>query len=306
MKKKRISKISGLHLFKLVFRSLLLIWAALTYFFTEPYHHMTFLEMAPEFRMLLVVIWLVFAVEMALRFFPSKLESMGCQKQFECNYIPKASGVKLSPGDISHGLPLVLLSWIMLNGAFAVLYFTHILTDGWLMLISLFYSVSDMICILFFCPFQTLMMHNRCCASCRIYNWDYLMMFTPLLIVRSLYTWSLVGMALLLFIRWEITAHRRPERFSVACNGALDCANCEERLCHHKKQLHSFWKAQRQQLEKLTVQQRDRLEQVAEVQRIKLEKMAAAQKQKLERMAEKQKARLEKQKKRLEELTRRK
>ena len=31
--------------------------------------------------------WVVFAVEMVLRFFPSRLESSGCQKQFRRNYV---------------------------------------------------------------------------------------------------------------------------------------------------------------------------------------------------------------------------
>jgi len=306
MKRVRLSKISALHMFKLVFRSLLLLWAVLTYFLNEPLHHMTFSEMAPEYQVLLWAVWAVFAMEMALRFFPSRFESMGCQKQFSENYRAIAGAKPVGVRDVSRGVIWVLASWLVLNGALAVLYCLHILTDGWLLMIALFYSVSDMICILFFCPFQTLMMHNRCCATCRIYNWDYLMMFTPLLFVRSLYTWSLAGMALLLFIRWEVTVHRYPERFSNQCNRALTCAMCEEKLCHHKTQLHSLWKTQRLRLERLTEQQRARLEKLTEQQRVRLERLAEAQRQKLEKMAAKQKARLDKQRERLEQLTRRK
>ena len=99
-----------------------------------------------------------------------------------------------------------------------------------------------MICILFFCPFQTWFMKNRCCAVCRIYNWDFAMMFTPYLFIPNGYTWSLLGMSLLLLIRWEITVHRHPERFAENTNAALSCKNCEEKLCHHKKQLQHLWR----------------------------------------------------------------
>ena len=66
------------------------------------------------------------------------------------------------------------------------------------MLISLFYAVCDRICVLFFCPFQVWIMKNRCCVHCRIYRWDYVMMFTPLLFVPGPYSWSLLGLALIL------------------------------------------------------------------------------------------------------------
>jgi hypothetical protein len=94
-----------------------------------------------------------------------------------------------------------------------------------------------MICILFFCPFQTWFLKNKCCAACRIYNWDYAMMFTPLFFVRRDYAWSLLVLSVALLIRWEITFYRHPERFSENTNEYLQCKNCQERLCSHKKQL---------------------------------------------------------------------
>jgi hypothetical protein len=58
-----------------------------------------------------------------------------------------------------------------------------ILDDGIMILLCSAYSICDIICILFFCPFQTWFMKNKCCSTCRIYNWDYAMMFTPLFFV---------------------------------------------------------------------------------------------------------------------------
>ena len=94
-------------------------------------------------------------------------------------------------------------------------------------------------------PFQTWFMKNRCCTTCRIYNWDFAMMFTPLVFIPSLYTYSLLGFALALLIRWEVTYRLHPERFSPATNRYLSCANCKEKLCSHKKQLRGFLKKYR-------------------------------------------------------------
>ena len=136
---------------------------------------------------------------------------------------------------------LTLLSWLLLNGIIGGLYYAGVLDGGVLLLISLAYSVCDMICILFFCPFQTWFMKNKCCTTCRIYNWDYAMMFTPMLFLGNLYGLSLLGVALALLIQWEVLALRHPERFSEQTNAALACPNCQEKLCHHKKQLRGFW-----------------------------------------------------------------
>ena len=188
---------------------------------------------------LLALIWIVYTTEMICRFFPSRFESMGCQKQFERNYQPTNEGE--TPKLLSWKRTVaVAVVWLLLNGIIGMLYYAEIIDAGILVLISLAYSVCDMICILFFCPFQTWIMKNRCCTVCRIYNWDYAMMFTPYLFIPSVYTWSLLGMSLILLLRWEYAVHRYPERFSERTNACLSCKNCEEKLCHHKKQLKKF------------------------------------------------------------------
>lgn len=75
------------------------------------------------------------------------------------------------------------------------------------------------------------------------------MMFTPLIFVRTWYTWSLLGLGLLLLIVWEIFHAVHPERFSENTNHALACSNCSEKLCHHKTQLHRFWRHEKQHIQ---------------------------------------------------------
>lgn len=237
-RKKKITPICALHFIKLSYRSLLFLLACVVYVILRIRHGGELLAHYEHKYLIYGIIWLVYTVEMAFRFFPSHLESMGCQKQFKHNYRPTGEDPpQLQPWKRTLA---VILAWVGLNGLIGALYYTGLLDGGILILISLFYGVCDMICILFFCPFQTWFMKNRCCTVCRIYNWDFAMMFTPLVFIPNVYTWSLLGMSLLLLLRWEITLRRHPERFSDRTNACLSCQNCTEKLCHHKKQLQVF------------------------------------------------------------------
>ncbi len=235
----RISKISLLHYTKLVFRSILLICAIISYIIDRQKGIIIPLQNLEQKPIILNVIWIIFVIEMIFRFFPSRLESMGCQKQFARNFI---STEKIKPIRQSRKIVfLVAALWLLLNAIFGILYYLKCIDAGILIIICLVFSVCDMICILFYCPFQTIFLKNKCCGTCRIYNWDYAMMFTPLIYVKSYYSWSLLGIALLLLFVWEHLHHKHPERFYETTNANLSCANCKEKLCHHKKQLRYFW-----------------------------------------------------------------
>ncbi len=245
-KRKKLSLISRMHFFKLVFRSLLFLAALAVYIIRRVQGKPLSFDFITDRPVILVIIAVVFITEMLFRFFPSGLESMGCQKQFAKNFIP--TDVPSPTRSTWRSTLAVALVWLLLNGLIGAAYFIGWIDKGILLLICLFYSVCDMICILFFCPFQTWMMKNKCCGSCRIYNWDYAMMFTPLVFIPSLYTYSLLGAALLLLIVWELAALLHPERFSEETNDCLSCKNCKEKLCHHKKQLRGFLKKNKERL----------------------------------------------------------
>lgn len=219
---------------------MLFLAAGITYVYNRIHHTGELFGGFERNSLLLSVIWIIFAVEMVLRFFPSSIESMGCQKQFAKNYRPTGrEEVRLQSWKRTAA---VFLAWVALNGIFGALYLAGIFDAGIMLLIALAYSVCDMICILFFCPFQTWFMKNRCCATCRIYNWDFAMMFTPLIFVRNGYAQTLVLISLALLIKWEVLLRLHPERFSENTNACLACAQCQEKLCHHKKQLQRFIK----------------------------------------------------------------
>ena len=235
----KLSAVSSLHYFKLFYRSVLLIVAALFYVTDRIGSRNGLYQGLQKHRWLLLIIWIIYAVEMILRFFPSRYESPGCQKQFTQNYV-KTGRTNIDIQD-NNGVVLVALTWIAFNGVFGALHMSGLLDDGIMILLCLAYSVCDMVCILFFCPFQTWFLKNKCCCTCRIYNWDYAMMFTPLFFVRKSYTWSLLVLSVALLTRWEITFYKYPERFSEATNGYLGCKNCSEKLCSHKNQLKRLW-----------------------------------------------------------------
>ena len=235
----KLTVVSAFHYIRLTYRSVLFILLFIRYIIFRIYNGSAVLDFLEKRPLIISVIFTIFTVEMIFRFFPSRLESPGCQKQFARNYI-KSGETEISIQD-NNSTVLVLLVWIGFNGIFGALYMAGIFDDGIMLLISCAYSVCDMICILFFCPFQTWFLKNKCCSTCRIYNWDYAMMFTPLFFVMKPYTWGLLALSVALLIRWEITLYRFPERFSEQTNEFLRCQNCTEKLCSHKKQLKNLW-----------------------------------------------------------------
>ena len=191
-------------------------------------------------KAILMPLWLMFAFEAVLKLIPNNTESIGCNKQYKKFFKPteKTTPILLS----GKKTLLVAVVWIVPNLAFGILYLTGIVDSGFLFLATLFYAMGDMICVLFFCPFQVWFMQNRCCTNCRIYNWDMIFMFTPFVFIPHLYTYSLVVLAVIILIWWEVAYHKYPERFSESTNKNLTCASCTTKTCLHKKQLKNYIK----------------------------------------------------------------
>ena len=252
-----LSKVSILHYIKLLYRSALFIATLIIYIVNKINGYGIFelnkdnykaVMSNPLVYIVFGVIWIVYVLEMVLRFVPSKIESPGCQKIFAQNYRP--TGARNPMVQPTRKTILVALVWCAINAPFVILYALDkfgifpLVDDGIMILLSLAYGICDMICILFFCPFQSWIMKNRCCSTCRIYNWDFIMMFTPMMFLIFSpfmpFAISLVMIAIVLFVVWEINVVRHPERFSDKTNKSIQCRYCNEKLCHHKKQLKGF------------------------------------------------------------------
>ncbi len=124
----------------------------------------------------------------------------------------------------------VFLIWIALLTVLGVLYYTHVIDNVFLFMVTVVFYVCDLICVLIWCPFR-LIINTRCCTTCRIYNWDHLMMFTPIMFIGSLYSTVLVLLALAVWVLWELCVFLYPERFWEQTNHALKCSECTDKLC---------------------------------------------------------------------------
>ena len=124
----------------------------------------------------------------------------------------------------------IMLLWIALILAIGGLYFGGVIGKLGLFMCTVIFYVCDLICVLIWCPFR-LMMGNRCCTTCRIFNWDHLMMFSPLIYMGGFFAVSLVVLAITAWLIWELCIMMYPERFWDHSNAALRCSQCTDKLC---------------------------------------------------------------------------
>ena len=182
------------------------------------------------------LLWVVWVIDMFLQIVPVKNKvALGSQKLFANRFRPireKINYKALKNYIISttNAAYKVMLIWILLIGALGVLYYTNVINKVWLFMISVFFYVCDLICVLIWCPFR-LIMKNKCCTTCRIFNWDHLMMFSPLIFIGGFYAISLFVMAIAAWLIWELCVLLYPERFWEITNKSLKCSECTDKLC---------------------------------------------------------------------------
>lgn len=182
------------------------------------------------------LLWIIWMGDMVLQLIPTRqVMALGSQKQFGCWYRPAAGwreeelAAYIRRSD--RGANKVLVSWVAVTIILGVLRSTEVFGPEELLLTSVFFYVCDLICVVVWCPFRTFLMKNRCCTTCRIFNWDHMMMFVPFLFVPGFYGWTLLGLAVVVVVVWEVLWRRHPERFWEGSNQALRCANCTDHLC---------------------------------------------------------------------------
>ena len=188
------------------------------------------------------ILWAIFMCIMTFHLLPDKsqLRTMAWLKMKEENYEPVESYDELKllryVQEQNKKAWTVMLIWLCFNAVWGLLFLLGIIRESELLLISAFYFLSDYICILFYCPFQSNIMKNKCCVNCRIYDWGHFMMFTPMLFIQNFFCWSLFFTSIVVLIRWEIAYIKHPERFWEGSNKTLKCENCRDKTCQYKKQ----------------------------------------------------------------------
>lgn len=185
---------------------------------------------------ILHILWLIWVCDMFLQIIPVKNKvALGSQKLFANRFQPilekiNYESLKKHVVSTTKAAYKVLVLWGLIITILGVLYYCNIINEICLFMISVFFYVCDLICVLIWCPFR-LLMRNKCCTTCRIFNWDHLMMFLPLIFIGGFFSISLVLIALLAWLVWEICVMIYPERFFEMTNAALKCSKCTDKLC---------------------------------------------------------------------------
>ncbi|MCX8021653.1 MAG: hypothetical protein N2745_02650 [Syntrophorhabdaceae bacterium] len=124
--------------------------------------------------------------------------------------------------------------WIALLLTIGFWKLAGLLDTMWLLIIVFFFIFMDQFCITVWCPFQAII-GNKCCNTCRINNWGYLMAFSPMVYIPSFWTYSILALSVLAIIQWEYIFYRHPERFYELYNANLMCRNCSKRCKRREK-----------------------------------------------------------------------
>ena len=233
---KKVSPVRMQYILRLIFRCVALVFSVVAFFvYPQAFHIMegnAFFTTLSPFHLL----WALWMLDMFLQVIPTKnTVALGSQKVFAFRFRPGKTPIdyaalKKRIASANWGAVKVLVLWTLLVAVIGVLYFCHVIDRNWLLLFTVAFYVCDLICVLIWCP-SRLIMGNRCCTTCRIFNWDHIMMFSPLIFVGGFFSVSLVVMAVVALLVWEIGILRHPERFSDSTNAALKCSQCTDKLC---------------------------------------------------------------------------
>lgn len=185
---------------------------------------------------LLHLLWLIWVGDMALQLIPAKRNiALGSKKLFKQYFTPTQvrqdlAALKRYIISTTKTAYKIFILWAALIAALGLLYAKGVIGSVGLFMVSVLFYVCDLICVLIWCPFR-LLLKNRCCTTCRIFNWDHIMMFTPMLFVFGFYAYSLIALALVVWAAWELSIILHPERFWFMSNQTLRCENCTDKLC---------------------------------------------------------------------------
>ncbi len=191
------------------------------------------------------IFWLILVLGMVIHIIPMRITMAGYKSREASYKAPENPYDRLAMFEYHNKMNfravIVAVVWIGFNSIFAILYAfdetwfgIDILGQREMILLSTFYFLSDLICMMLFCPFQKIM-GNRCCVNCRIFDWGHLMMYTPMILIPSIYSWTLLALSIAVILRWEWSYARHPERFWRGSNVTVRCENCHDKTCKIKK-----------------------------------------------------------------------
>ena len=230
-----MSTIRKHYFLRLIGRIIIFITCIFMCFDTKNFNILNDNNFFKEFH-ILHLLWLIWVSDIFLQIIPIKNKvALGSQKLFANRFKPilekiNYESLKNYIINTTKSAYKVFIIWTILIISIGILYYNSIINKIWLFMISVFFYVCDLICVLIWCPFR-LLMKNKCCTTCRIFNWDHLRMFSPLIFMDGFYSISLVILSIIAWLIWEICVMLYPERYYEMTNAALQCSNCTDKLC---------------------------------------------------------------------------
>lgn len=234
----KMSKVRKHYWFKFTMRIVTLVIVALLYIFRDYHNQFDVLEGFNFFKRFSVfhILWLFWMIDMFYQLIPVKgYIALGSRKNFKHRFKPITERINkesLKKYIISNNKSayLVLSLWFALLLVIGIFWYFKVINNSFLLLISTTFYLCDLICVLIWCPFR-LILKTKCCTTCRIFNWDHMMMFTPMMFVMGFFSLSLLAVALVIWVIWELCVLLYPERFWENSNAALKCSECTDKLC---------------------------------------------------------------------------
>jgi len=178
------------------------------------------------------MLWLLVVLILIKRLIPGLNPKINLGKIYGRNYIHAggdSSAKKKRLADyikkMNFGAIRSAIYWTLLVLDIGFWYVAGLLDPVWLIVIVIFFIFMDQFCITVWCPFKTII-QNKCCNTCRINNWGYLMAFSPLIFIHSFWTYSILFLSVVIIVQWEYIYYKHPERFYELYNAKLMCKNC--------------------------------------------------------------------------------
>ena len=178
------------------------------------------------------VLWLLTILILIKRLIPQMNSKITLGKIYGRNYLPagednptKQKKLRDYIKKMNSGAIRSAIYWTMLILMMGFWHVVGLLNTMWLCIIVVFFIFMDQFCITVWCPFKTIIQH-KCCNTCRINNWGYLMAFSPLIYAPSFWTYSILILSIVTIVQWEYLYYRFPERFYALYNANLMCKNC--------------------------------------------------------------------------------
>ncbi len=180
------------------------------------------------------LIWLLAMVLIAKRLFPGLNKKISMGKIFDSHYAgitennpAKQKRLETYVRKVNAGAVKAAFYWLLAVLFVGILYYTGVMNRFWLTLTVVFFIFMDQFCVSVWCVFQWII-GTKCCNTCRINNWGYLMAFSTLIFLPSFWTYSILFLSALVVAQWEYLFYKYPERFYEVYNTNLQCRNCEK------------------------------------------------------------------------------